>query len=119
MLSNLNIRLVTVTALAAGLAFPAAASAAPAGPTPIQLHRSGLVIQSSPSSPALPPDRADRMGSASGRVVVVSTAPAVSSTSFTWTDAAIAAGIALLVMVTAGATAALVRGRGGRLALPS
>ena len=121
MFSKSNIRLVAVISLAAGLAFPASAAAAPAGPVPVQLHRSGLVIQSTPSaaaSPALPPDRADRLGASSGRVVVVSTAPAGSSQSFNWADAAVGAGIALLVMVTAGAAAAFARSR-GRSALPS
>jgi len=121
MFSTPNIRLITLISLAAGLALPASAAAAPAGPLPVQLHRSGVVIQTAPSfgaSPALPPDRADRLGSSSGRVVFVTTAPAASSQSFDWADAAVGAGIALLVMVTAGAAAAFARNR-GRLALPS
>jgi hypothetical protein len=121
MFSIFNIRLVAVISLAAGLALPASAAAAPAGPIPLQLHRSGLVIQTAPSlaaSPALPPDRADRLGTTGGRVVVVSTAPSGSSRSFDWADAAVGAGITLLVMVTAGAAAAFARSR-GRFAVPS
>ena len=48
MFSTPNIRLVTLISLAAGLALPASAAAAPAGPLPVQLHRSGVVIQTAP-----------------------------------------------------------------------
>jgi hypothetical protein len=82
-----------------------------------QVSGLGLYGQAASSSP--PPNRVDRLGTASGpRFVQASTESAGASQSFDWVDAAIGAGFATLLMVVASVAATRVRRRGG-VAMPS